>query len=132
VVLRIVLRQRDPLREWQEIETGITSELTLIECSRVLDRLRLSGASVLEIAASYREVEDILNRLDIVRFNREVTSRALSPLPVKLGTLDAIHLASARVFRDRQSQNEPSVIFATHDNELAAAARATNFPTLGA
>jgi len=114
VVLRIVLRQRDPLREWQEIETGITSELTYIECSRVL------------------EVEDILNRLDIVRFNREVSSGALAPLSVKLGTLDAIHLASARVFRDRQSENEPPLHFATHDNELAAAARATKFNVLGA
>jgi predicted nucleic acid-binding protein len=131
-VLRIVLRQRDPLRELQEIETGITSELTFIECSRVLDRLRLSGASILEIAARYREVHDVLNRLDIVRFNREVTSRALAPLSVKLGTLDAIHLASARVFRDRQSQNERPLHFATHDNELAAAARATNFNVLGA
>jgi predicted nucleic acid-binding protein len=130
VILRIVLRQSSPLGEWEQIEAGVTSELTFIECNRVLDRLRLAGARPLEVAAKHREFADILSRLDVVRFDRAVINRASAPLPVTLGTLDAIHLASARLFRDQQSRNERPLAFATHDIELATAARAMNFPVL--
>lgn len=41
VLLRVALRQPDALAEWRRIEQGISSALTLTECLRTLDRLRL-------------------------------------------------------------------------------------------
>lgn len=45
-----------------------------------------------------------------------------------IGTLDAIHLASALLFRERR--NAP-VLFATHDRRQATAARARGFECVG-
>jgi hypothetical protein len=46
--------------------------------------------------------------------------------PVK--TLDALHLASALLWRERRS---PDLIFATHDPQQARAARALGFECVG-
>lgn len=130
MLLRIVLRQPDSLRSWSEIELGVTSELTLLECFRVLDRLRLAGASAVEIAAKQRKVADLLSRMDIVRLDRSVLQRASSPLPVPLGALDSIHLASARTYRDAQRDDERPIQFATHDRQLSSAALELRFSIL--
>jgi hypothetical protein len=50
-------------------------------------------------------------------------------LPTALGTLDAIHLATALVWRDRQNV---ALTIATHDAALATAARAFGFDVVGA
>jgi len=50
-----------------------------------------------------------------------VLSRASEPLPVPIGTLDAIHLATALIWRDRLG---PLPQMVTHDPALGAAARA--------
>ena len=49
-------------------------------------------------------------------------------LPTALGSLDAIHLASALLVR----HDLDGLVFATHDDELGTAARATGFEVHGA
>ncbi len=53
--------------------------------------------------------------------------RAAEPFPTLLGSLDAIHLASALLARTLVDD----LGFATHDEELATAARAMGFRVLG-
>jgi len=130
VLLRALLRQPAPLREWRWLTGAVTSELTLVECHRTIDRrlhaARITSAQADEMKSVLKLVFDQLTILDL---SDEVLHLAGAPLPKPLGTLDAIHLATAMLRRDA----EPSMThFATHDNELAAAARALNFPTLGA
>lgn len=60
--------------------------------------------------------------------NDEILRRAADPFPTTLGSLDAIHLASAMMARDLV----PDLALATHDQELATAGRATGFRILGA
>ena len=55
-------------------------------------------------------------------------SRASDPLPTPLGTLDAMHLATALIWRDRM---ESVPIIATHDTALGLAARTFGFDVLG-
>jgi hypothetical protein len=43
VVLRFVLGERGRLPEWSRVSEAVTSEITRVECLRVLDRLRLAG-----------------------------------------------------------------------------------------
>ncbi len=53
-------------------------------------------------------------------------ARAAEPLPTTLGTLDALHLASALLVR----ASDLELAFATHDLELAIAAGAMGFEIL--
>jgi predicted nucleic acid-binding protein len=57
-----------------------------------------------------------------------ILERAADPFPTALGTLDAIHLATALQLRDEY----PALAFATHDRELATAARSVGFTVEGA
>jgi hypothetical protein len=57
-----------------------------------------------------------------------VLSRASEPLPTPLGTLDAVHLATMLVWRDRMGA---SPVVATHDMALGVAARAFGFEVRG-
>ena len=57
---------------------------------------------------------------------------AAGSLPGTLGTLDAIHLVSALVFRERLADDEPPLAFGTHDRALGVAATLAKFKVLGA
>ncbi len=50
------------------------------------------------------------------------------PLPTPLGTLDAIHLATALLWRETR---DPDLLVATHDRALALAARGSGFRVIG-
>lgn len=82
-------------------ELIITSELTLIECDRVLVRASAIGEIAEADAASLRAV---LRRAAVhwvlLRLEDEVSERARRAFPVEpVRTLDAIHLSSALVAR---------------------------------
>lgn len=49
-------------------------------------------------------------------------------MPIPIGTLDAIHLATALIWRERMGS---LAAMATHDTALAAAARAFGFDVRG-
>jgi uncharacterized protein len=130
VLLRRVLGQPQALREWLSIETAVTSALVEVECLRALDRLRLRGRLPDEDLATRRAaVFEMLRRLEIVEVGRAVLARAALPLPTALGTLDAIHLATATLWRENQGTE---LTVATHDAALATAARASGFSVIGA
>jgi hypothetical protein len=77
----------------------VSSELLTVESFRTIDRLRLQGALNPEEAASRRAtVADWLEAVDLVLLQRPTLSRASDPLPTPLGTLDALHLATALVW----------------------------------
>ena len=129
VVLRIVLGQRDRLREWPELDAGVASGLVEVECLRTLDRTRLAeGLGEGAVTARREAVYRLLAEVNVVDPDRAVLARASLPLPVPLGTLDAIHLATALVWREREATG---LVMATHDAALALAARACGFPVLG-
>jgi predicted nucleic acid-binding protein len=129
VVLRVVLGQRGSLRVWKTVETGVTSALLEVECLRTLDRLRLlEGIAEGEIARRREAVYRIVEALMVIEPTRLVLARAAQPLPVALGTLDAIHLATALLWRER---SDADLVMATHDAALGLAARAVGFRVIG-
>ena len=129
-LLRLILREDGALDELVQCEQLVASELLAVESARTLDRLRVQGALTTEEAATRRRVvEDWLDAVDLVLLRPAVLRRAGEPMPTPLGTLDAIHLASALVWRDRQ---DVPLTMATHDAALATAARAFGFHVLGA
>jgi len=129
VVLRVVLGQRGSLREWKAIETGVASALLEVECLRTLDRLRLlEGVAEGEIARRREAIYRIVEALTVIEPTRPVLARAAQPFPVVLGTLDAIHLATALMWRER---SDADLVMATHDAALGLAARAVGFRVIG-
>lgn len=100
--------------EWKRVRRGIASVLVEVECLRTLDRLRMREAiPETEIAARRQAVYSIMQALGVVEPSRIVLTRAAQPLPTTLGTLDAIHLATAGLWAE-QSGEAP--VLATHDN----------------
>ena len=101
VLLRVVLRQSNALKEWTSIERGVASGPVEVECLRMLDRLRLrDGLPDSQIAVRREAVFRLMEAMEIVDLNRPVLERAAQPLPTSLGTLDAIHLATALLWRE--------------------------------
>ena len=129
VLLRKVLRQPGALREWAAIRTGVASALAETECLRSLDRLRLrTELADRDLALRREAVFRLFESLEVVEVTAPVLARAALPLPTELGTLDAIHLATALLWREH---NGGDIVMATHDVALATAARACGLAVVG-
>ncbi len=129
VVLRVILGQRDKLRAWKSIERGVASALVQVECLRTLDRLRLRvGLSDEDLAERRQTVFRIIDETEVVEPSMVVLDRAARPFPTELGTLDAIHLATALMWREARGEE---IIMATHDRALGTAARASGLQVVG-
>jgi predicted nucleic acid-binding protein len=129
VLLRIVLGQPGRLKEWPAIGTSVASALVEVECLRTLDRIRLTQhIRDEELAAARDAVYRLLVSADVIDPDPTVLRRAAQPLPTALGTLDAIHLATAMLWQE--GHDEPLAL-ATHDAALATAARACGLRVIG-
>lgn len=98
--LRQYLRRRRPL---------VSSALARTEVARAL--LQLGGTAA-------QRGHAVLGRVNLIRLNDRVLALAGELLPAELRSLDAIHLATARLLGDDVAR------FVTYDARLAAAARA--------
>ena len=129
VLLRVILGQKGRLREWPSIQEGVTSTLAEVECLRTLDRLRHRGdLADADVAPRREAVYRLLDEMTVVDPTRAVLGRAGEPLASPLGSLDAIHLATALVWRESTGTD---LIFATHDEALATGARSMGFQVIG-
>lgn len=129
VLLRVVLGQRGRLKEWRAVREGVASALVEVECLRTLDRLRLRGVITDHELSRRREaVYRLLEEIEIVEPTRPILARASLPLPTSTGTLDAIHLATALLWRESSAVD---LVLATHDAALGIAARASGFRVVG-
>ena len=131
VILCHLFDEGERLRFWHEGVTPHTSELTRVECLRVIHRRRLLGEVDDEELGQVREVlEEFLAGMAVIALNRSVLRRASEPFPTHVKTLDALHLASAWLWREH-AEDVPLVFF-THDRQQAVAARALGFVVRGA
>jgi predicted nucleic acid-binding protein len=129
VLLRVALGQPNALPEWRDLERGVSSALVTTESLRTLDRLRLRvNFSDIEVARRRATILALIESLELVEIDTTVLDRAAQPMPTELGTLDAIHLASALLWKDAFAAD---LIMVTHDKALALAARAHGLKVLG-
>ncbi len=132
VLLRLVLGEAGALEldDLCHADLLVSSELLAVESRRTIDRLRVQGGlSHDDAAAQLSVVTNWLETVDLVLLRPPILTRASEPLPTALGTLDALHLATALVWRDRMNQ---PMTMATHDGALGQAARAFGFDVIGA
>lgn len=129
VLLRLVLGEPGAF-QLADLDPGHTSALAEVECLRTLDRLLLKGRlSQDDLAARRGTIFDLLEALEVVALSAPVLRRAAEPFPTALGTAGALHLATALLWQERHPREQAP--FATHDGELARAARACGLDVTG-
>ena len=100
-----------PDRLWDDLL--VASRLLEYEIWNRLDARKRRGASSVAARALLRQV-------DLLDMTPDILRRALEPFPVPVRTLDALHLATMDFLRGRGG----SILLATYDRRLAAAANA--------
>ena len=129
VLLRVALGQPDSLAEWSRIERGVSSALVTTESLRTLDRLRVRVKFPdAEVAERRAKILELIASLELVDVDSVVLDRAAQPMPTELGTLDAVHLATALLWKEMTGED---LTMATHDGALAMAAEAHGLPVAG-
>jgi predicted nucleic acid-binding protein len=130
VLLRVALGQPDALPEWGEVQRGVSSALVTVESLRTLDHLRLrAGLPDEEVATRRATILALIASLELVDIDVAVLDRAAQPMPTELGSLDAIHLATALLWKEVAGV---APVMATHDAALALGARAHGLAVMGA
>src|SRR5690348_15385254 len=100
---------------WEE--TLVSSRLLEYE---LWTRLHAQG-----LTASHGELaRELIGRIAFVELAPDVLVRALDPFPVRVRTLDALHLASVEFLRSQRQ----TVTLASYDDRLLEAARALRVP----
>lgn len=96
----------------------------------MLDRLHRQGSLAEAVLAERRALAlRIIGAMGRVAITPAVLRRAADPFPTALGTLDAIHLSTALLWT---AARELPLVLATHDAELARAARSMGLEVAGA
>lgn len=76
-----------------------------------------------------RCVEELCRTFHLVPLQPDVLNRAGAAFPTVVGTLDALHLATALLLRERSGV---ALTILTHDQRMATAARGLGFDVEGA
>ena len=122
VVLRWLLQQPGAMDHWGDWDLAVTSALTRAECRRNLDRLRVRGSLADRDVANFAlMLRATLGPVAHIPLTPAVLERAGAAFPTELGTLDAIHLATALAWIERR---EEPLLFLTHDRQLSLTAQA--------
>ena len=128
VILRRLLNEPNSVSNWGRWDAAYASSIWLIEAQRTVDRLRLEGRLCDEDVARLRDdLRKVHASLHIVPLSEDVLVRAGEAFPTTVGTLDAIHLASALAIRSSVQLDR----FLTHDRRLAVAAASLDFAVEG-
>lgn len=109
----------------QHAEVVMASDLTLVECDRVLIRAVTTG-EIDEAAAADRRahLNAAASHWHLWRVNPDIVERARHPFPAEpIRTLDAIHLASALAVRSAV----PGVELLSLDDRIRRAAKQLGF-----
>jgi predicted nucleic acid-binding protein len=129
VALRWALRQPNFLDIAALDAVGVVSTLVRTECWRTLDRKRHEkGMTIQQRDEHEASLNALFQSVQEVDLTRAVLRRAALPLAAPVGTLDAMHLATALLWRELRGED---IEFATHDRDLAQAARLYGFPVIG-
>lgn len=129
VVVRKLQREAGSLKAWGQWERAYSSELLRVEVFRVVDRARLRGALTdNEVADIVVKARAILDGLELLQLSPSILNRAAQSFLTPLGTLDALHLATAMCLVESAGVE---LTFLTHDAELGTAARSMNFAVQG-
>ena len=129
VVLRVVFGADQRLSSWGEWDDAYASALLAVEAFRRLSNARLEGLFDDEtVVAAISVLREILDNLTLVDLTEEILARASEQFPTILGTLDALHVATAVALAESGVEN---LVLATHDEQQGRAAVALGLTVTG-
>ena len=130
IILRHAVEDKNALMDLEQFANGaMTSALTRVECFRVLDRWRLTHeVSEQQISKAWVTTREFLQSLKTIPITAAVIEAASQSFPIALKSLDAIHLASAILARNKSNTD---AVMVTHDVKLALAAQAMDLRIAG-
>ena len=130
IVLSKLLNQPTALPSWGQWDSAYASVVVRVEYLRTIDRIRLQNLiSDEERVALHRQFSTIWEAMHRIPLDDSILERAAQPFPTVLGTLDAIHLASA--FAVLPPRENGAVVFLTHDIQLGRAAESMGYQVDG-
>ena len=125
IVVRPLFDQPGKLKIWGQWQVAYSSELLGVECRRAIDRLRLIALfDDTQVGKAIEKLGQIEKTIRRIRLSKSIIHAASKTMPTVVKTLDAFHLVSAVAIRERRGIE---LLFATHDSQQAAAARAMGF-----
>ena len=129
IVLRFLLSNDPAFEKTEKFDRIGSSELLIIECSRVLQRYRLEGfITDIQLAVLEEDLAEITSGMYILDITDSVKALARGSFPTIIGTLDAIHLASSVLWRE--SGQDESMMMLTADVQMSTCARAMGMQVL--
>ncbi len=122
VLLRRLLREPAALSPWGPWGTVYCSALLEVEARRTLERRRLEGRLTdPEHVALLEGLGTFLAAAHVAPVTEAILDRAGQAFPTTVGTLDALHLATALEIR---AKVDATFELLTHDAQLVLSARA--------
>jgi len=129
VIVRFVLEQPGCFERLEQYGDRVTSRISEVECLRAVEAARLRNLLSLDEAADRRRLAYTwVHSMDRLAVTGTVLRRAGDAYPLSIKSLDALHLASALVWRERRAAD---LVFATHDRQQGRLAAALGFPVVG-
>lgn len=129
VVVRKLQRETGSLESWGKWDRAYSSALLRVEVFRAIDRNRLKAVlNDHEVAALASKAQELFQAVEFVELSPSILNRAAQSFLTPLGTLGALHLATALRLVELA---KIELVFLTHDLELGLAARSLNFSVEG-
>ncbi len=129
VVLRHILGERGAWSGLDKFTRLYASELMRVEALRVIDRLRIQSRwPEKEVALRVRLLTATSAAINVIAIQPTILRRAAEPFPTIVGTLDAIHIATALL---AEHQLKKPLLFLTHDVRQGTAAQAAGLQAEG-
>jgi len=120
VLLRYLFGVDQRFAETSVCEAVGSSRLLQVECARVIERYRLTGAlDDHQRAQTHGLLARVLEGLHIIEITPAILDRASQSFPTVIGTLDALHLASALEWRSKYAD----LFLLTDDNQMETCAQ---------
>lgn len=128
VVLRYVLKGDPAIKHALACETILSSELLEIECRRVLQRGRMVGElSDTTYVTAVKRLDALLAGIGLLSLSPPVKKRAMEAFPVVVKTLDALHLATALLYSEKQASG--TLLMFSYDEAMNRCAAVLGFAT---
>ena len=128
VALRFILEGDIAIHNAFEAPRTLASELLLIESRRVLERHRLNGEfDDAKLAEAVARLFDLYACFEVWGLGESIKKRAGGQFPTVVGTLDALHLATA--IEALNGEADSILALFSYDRQMNLCAKALGFAT---
>jgi predicted nucleic acid-binding protein len=129
LLLRILFKETGAFKELDRFKEVVSSRLLRTECMRVIYRVLADKTITEEFAGAVQQrLRFALKGVSLYSLSDRIWSTAEGSFPSIIGTLDALHLATAVELRESRHHD---LVILTHDIQLGKGAASLGFEVLG-